>query len=53
VALFSYRDTICVGIDVDPLAMPDLAHFVDAFDESRRELLAVAGAGTARVAHTG
>jgi diacylglycerol O-acyltransferase len=44
VALFSYRDTVCVGIDVDPLAMPDLPHFVDAFDEARRELLAVAGA---------
>lgn len=43
VALFSYRDTACVGIDLDPLAMPDLPHFVDAFDEARRELLAVAG----------
>jgi len=53
VALFSYRDTICVGIDVDPLAMPDLAHFVDAFDEARRELLAVAGADDAPVAHAG
>jgi WS/DGAT/MGAT family acyltransferase len=52
VALFSYRDTVCVGIDVDPLAMPDLPHFVDAFDEARRELLAVAGADTAPDRHT-
>jgi WS/DGAT/MGAT family acyltransferase len=42
VALFSYRDTMCVGIDVDSLAMPDLQHFIDAFDEARRELLAIA-----------
>lgn len=45
VALFSHRDTVCAGIDVDPLAMPDLPRFVDAFDEARRELLAVAGTG--------
>jgi len=43
VALFSYRDTICVGLDVDPLGMPDLPCFVDALEEARAELLAVCG----------
>ncbi len=42
IALFSYRDAIGVGLDVDPLAMGDLAHFRDALGESYEEVLAVA-----------
>ena len=41
IALLSYRDTVFVGLDVDPLAMPDLAHFIDALGESLAELLAL------------
>lgn len=34
IALYSYRDTVYVGLDVDPLAMCDLDHFRDALAES-------------------
>jgi WS/DGAT/MGAT family acyltransferase len=44
IALYSYRDTIHVGLDVDPLAMADLEHFRDALRESYAEVLNVAGA---------
>jgi len=39
IALYSYRDTLCVGLDVDPMAMKDLAHFRDALQESYEEVL--------------
>jgi len=39
IALYSYRETMCVGLDVDPLAMPDLPHFRDALQESYAEVL--------------
>jgi WS/DGAT/MGAT family acyltransferase len=42
IALFSYRDMIHVGLDVDPLAMPDLEHFRDALAESYAEVVNVA-----------
>jgi WS/DGAT/MGAT family acyltransferase len=41
IALYSYRDTVHVGLDVDPLAMPDLPHFLDALAEASAEVLAV------------
>ncbi len=38
IALYSYRDTVCVGLDIDPLAMDDLPFFrqalQDAYDET-------------------
>ena len=42
IAFFSYRDTMYVGLDVDPLAMADLPHFVDALAESYAEVRNVA-----------
>jgi len=44
IALYSYRDTIYVGLDVDPLAMEDLEHFRDALRESYAEVVNVARA---------
>ena len=41
IALYTYRDTMYVGLDVDPLAMDDLAHFRDALQESYEEVLSV------------
>jgi diacylglycerol O-acyltransferase / wax synthase len=41
IALYSYRDMVHVGLDVDPLAMGDLDHFRDALDESYAEVLNV------------
>jgi diacylglycerol O-acyltransferase len=39
IALYSYRGSMCVGLDVDPLAMEDLPHFRDALAESYEEVL--------------
>lgn len=41
IALYSYGDLVCVGLDVDPLAMDDLPHFRDALREAYEELLSV------------
>ncbi len=41
IALYSYRDTIHVGLDVDPLAMDDVPRFLDAFGESYAEVVNV------------
>jgi len=41
IAVYSYRDMLHVGLDVDPLAMPDLPHFLDALGESCVEVVAV------------
>jgi len=42
IALYSYRDTMYVGLDIDPLAMDDLEHFRDALRESYAEVVNVA-----------
>ena len=39
--LYSYRDMVYVGLDVDPLAMDDMEHFRDAFAESYAEVVNV------------
>ncbi len=41
IALYSYRDAMFVGLDIDPLAMDDLPHFRDALQESYEEVLSV------------
>jgi diacylglycerol O-acyltransferase / wax synthase len=41
IALYSYRDTICVGLDIDPLSMDDLPHFRDALEQAYDEVLSV------------
>jgi WS/DGAT/MGAT family acyltransferase len=41
IALYSYRDMVHVGLDVDPLAMADLPHFRDALAESYAEVMNV------------
>jgi len=41
IALYSYRDMMHVGLDVDPLAMDDLPHFLDALAESYAEVMNV------------
>jgi diacylglycerol O-acyltransferase / wax synthase len=41
IALYSYRDTMHVGLDVDPLAMDDLPRFQDALAESYDEVMRV------------
>ena len=41
IALYSYRDVVCVGLDVDSLAMDDVPHFVDALRESYAEVVAM------------
>jgi WS/DGAT/MGAT family acyltransferase len=38
IASYSYRDRMHVGLDVDPLAMNDLPHFLDALAESWDEV---------------
>lgn len=47
IALCSYQGTLFVGLDVDPLAMADLPHFLDALRESYEEVLNVGGAAEA------
>jgi hypothetical protein len=42
IALYSYREMVHVGLDVDPLAMGDLPHFRDALAESYAEVVNVA-----------
>jgi WS/DGAT/MGAT family acyltransferase len=42
IALYSYRDMVHVGLDVDPLAMGDLEHFRDALAEAYAEVIDVA-----------
>lgn len=49
IALFSYRDLMCVGLDVDPLAMTDLPHFRDALQESYDEILNIGRQGDVRL----
>jgi hypothetical protein len=41
IALYSYREVMCVGLDVDSFAMHDLAHFRDALQEAYDEVLHV------------
>jgi diacylglycerol O-acyltransferase / wax synthase len=41
IALYSYRDMVLMGLDVDPLAMPDLPHFLDALRESYLEIVSL------------
>jgi diacylglycerol O-acyltransferase len=49
IALFRYRDMVHVGLDVDPLAMPDLPHFRDALAESYAEVMNVGRRGDAAI----
>jgi len=49
IALFSYRDTMWVGLDVDALAMDDLPHFRDAWRESYEEILNIGRQGDIRL----
>jgi diacylglycerol O-acyltransferase / wax synthase len=49
IALCSYQGRMCVGLDIDPLAMTDLPHFLDALQESYDEVLNV-GRGDAAIA---
>ncbi len=39
IALYSYCDTMCVGLDIDPLAMDDLPYFRQALREAYDETL--------------
>jgi len=39
VALYSYRDTLHVGLDIDPVSMDDLPHFRDAIAGAYDEML--------------
>jgi len=39
IALYSYRDTMSVGLDIDPLAMHDLPYFRQALQEAYDETL--------------
>lgn len=41
IALYSYRDMVHMGLDVDPLAMADLPHFLDALTESYLEVVSL------------
>jgi hypothetical protein len=41
IALYSYRDMVHMGLDVDPLAMDDLPRFRDALAESYAEVVNV------------
>lgn len=41
IALYTYRDRVLVGLDVDPLAMDDLPLFRDALQEAYEEVLNV------------
>jgi diacylglycerol O-acyltransferase len=49
IALFTYRDMMWVGLDVDPLAMDDLPHFRDALQESYAEILNIGRQGDIRL----
>ena len=46
IALYSYRDMVHMGLDVDPLAMEDLPHFLDALTESYLEVMSLGRDGT-------
>ena len=46
IAAYRYRDAIHVGLDVDPLAMPDLPRFLDALGESYAETMTLRDAET-------
>ncbi len=50
VAAFRYHDRMFLGLDIDPVAMPDLARFRDALAESYAEVLAL-GRKTGDEAH--
>jgi diacylglycerol O-acyltransferase len=52
ICLFSYRDVLGVGLDVDPLAMSDLPHFRDALQESYAELLNISREGDVKLPPT-
>jgi len=41
IALYSYRDTVSVGLDIDPVTMGDLPHFRDALQEAYDEILSI------------
>lgn len=41
IALYSYCDTVYVGLDIDPMTMGDLPHFRDALQEAYDEVLSV------------
>lgn len=41
IALYSYRDIVCVGLDIDPMAMRDLPRFLDGLRESYEEMVNV------------
>jgi diacylglycerol O-acyltransferase len=41
IALYSYRDNVHVGLDIDPMTMGDLPHFRDALQEAYDEVLSV------------
>jgi diacylglycerol O-acyltransferase / wax synthase len=41
IALYSYRDTLYVGLDTDPMSLEDLPHFRDALQEAYDEVLSV------------
>jgi WS/DGAT/MGAT family acyltransferase len=54
IAAYRYRDTVHVGLDVDPIAMDDMDHFRDAFAESYAEVIGLAAsAGDTRAAMAG
>jgi WS/DGAT/MGAT family acyltransferase len=48
IALFTYRDMMWVGLDVDPLAMDDLPRFRDALRESYEEVVSIGRQGDSR-----
>jgi WS/DGAT/MGAT family acyltransferase len=50
IALFTYRDVMWVGLDVDPLAMDDLPRFRDALQESYAEIVNIGRQGDIRLA---
>lgn len=41
IALYSYCDRVCVGLDIDPMTMDDLPQFRDALQEAYDEVLNV------------
>jgi hypothetical protein len=49
IALFTYREVMWVGLDVDPLAMDDLPHFRDALHESYAEIVNIGRQGDIRL----
>jgi len=51
IALYSYRDMVHMGLDIDPLAMADLPHFLDALTESYLEVVSL-GRDAGVSAHT-